>query len=108
MLLALRSPCARRSHPSGGHKGVAIAVTLTERLDYFGQTVNIAARVQHSADTDEIYISESIYEAEGVKPQREALSIDSTMGEVEGHPTGHARPSHHGGEAAGPGGASPA
>ena len=29
----------------GIHSGAAIAVTLNERLDYFGQTVNIAARV---------------------------------------------------------------
>jgi class 3 adenylate cyclase len=29
----------------GVHKGAAIAVTLNDRLDYFGQTVNIAARV---------------------------------------------------------------
>ena len=42
----------------GIHKGPAIAVTLNERLDYFGQTVNIAARVQHLANADEIYVSE--------------------------------------------------
>lgn len=68
----------------GVHKGAAIAVTLNERLDYFGQTVNIAARVQHLADADEIYVSESVYEAEGVKPQLEALSIDSTMARLRG------------------------
>ena len=45
----------------GIHKGAAIAVTLNERLDYFGQTVNIAARVQQLADADEIFISEDAY-----------------------------------------------
>ena len=38
----------------GLHKGAAIAVTLNDRLDYFGQTVNIAARVQNLADADEL------------------------------------------------------
>ena len=40
----------------GLHKGAAIAVTLNDRLDYFGQTVNIAARVQNLADADEILL----------------------------------------------------
>jgi class 3 adenylate cyclase len=30
----------------GVHHGAAIAVTLNDELDYFGQTVNIASRVQ--------------------------------------------------------------
>jgi class 3 adenylate cyclase len=38
-------------------KGAAIAVTLNERLDYFGQTVNIAARVQNLAGGDEIWMT---------------------------------------------------
>lgn len=50
----------------GIHRGAAIAVTLNDRLDYFGQTVNIAARVQNLAEADEIYISEDIYESPGV------------------------------------------
>ena len=49
----------------GVHKGAAIAVTLNDRLDYFGQTVNIAARVQNLADADEIFVSQDVYEAEG-------------------------------------------
>ena len=34
----------------GIHTGASIAVTLNDRLDYFGQTVNIAARVQGLAE----------------------------------------------------------
>ena len=34
----------------GIHEGPCLAVTLNDRLDYFGQTVNIAARVQSLAD----------------------------------------------------------
>ena len=38
----------------GMHEGPCLAVTLNERLDYFGQTVNIAARVQGLADSRSI------------------------------------------------------
>jgi class 3 adenylate cyclase len=51
----------------GIHKGAAIAVTLNERLDYFGQTVNIAARVQQFADAEEIVVSEDVYTDESVQ-----------------------------------------
>jgi class 3 adenylate cyclase len=50
----------------GVHRGASIAVTLNERLDYFGQTVNIAARVQNLADGDEICITEDVYSAPAV------------------------------------------
>jgi class 3 adenylate cyclase len=50
----------------GIHRGAAIAVTLNERIDYFGQTVNIASRVQGSAGGDEIYLTEEIYASPGV------------------------------------------
>lgn len=51
----------------GVHRGHSIAVTLNDRLDYFGQTVNIAARVQGLAEAGEIYITQDIYEAPGVR-----------------------------------------
>ncbi len=35
----------------GIHEGSCLAVTLNDRQDYFGQTVNIAARVQNLADS---------------------------------------------------------
>jgi class 3 adenylate cyclase len=49
----------------GVHKGATIAVMLNESIDYFGQTVNTAARIQHLAEAGEIYVSESVYEARG-------------------------------------------
>src|SRR3546814_10205609 len=39
----------------GIHEGPCIAVNLNERQDYFGQTVNIASRVQHLAAAQEIF-----------------------------------------------------
>jgi class 3 adenylate cyclase len=50
----------------GAHCGPSIAVTLNENLDYFGQTVNVAARVQSLAEAGEICISEALYAAPGV------------------------------------------
>ena len=50
----------------GVHRGASIAVTLNERLDYFGQTVNIAARVQNLAAGDEICLTEEVYGAPAV------------------------------------------
>jgi class 3 adenylate cyclase len=50
----------------GIHRGAAIAVTLNDRVDYFGQTVNIASRVQGSAGGDELYLSEEMYASPGV------------------------------------------
>jgi class 3 adenylate cyclase len=50
----------------GIHSGPSIAVTLNERLDYFGQTVNIAARVQGIAGGDEICFTRDVFAASGV------------------------------------------
>jgi class 3 adenylate cyclase len=44
----------------GLHEGPALAVTLNERLDYFGQTVNVAARVQDLATADALFATESV------------------------------------------------
>jgi adenylate cyclase len=44
----------------GLHTGAAIAVTLNERLDYFGTTVNIASRLEGQALGDDLIISEEV------------------------------------------------
>ncbi|MFO0704911.1 MAG: DUF5939 domain-containing protein [Candidatus Andersenbacteria bacterium] len=51
----------------GIHTGPCIAVELNERLDYFGQTVNIAARVQNAANAGEIVVSPQVYVAPRVR-----------------------------------------
>ncbi len=51
----------------GIHRGPCIAVTLNDRLDYFGQTVNIAARVQGLAGAEEIWVSGEVLNYPGVK-----------------------------------------
>src|SRR5262249_2665921 len=53
----------------GIHEGPCLAVTLNDRLDYFGQTVNIAARVQNLADSQAIQATKTVVEP----PQRSKL-----------------------------------
>jgi class 3 adenylate cyclase len=50
----------------GIHRGPSIAVTLNDSLDYFGHTVNVAARVQGLADADEIFVTDEVYQSAGV------------------------------------------
>src|SRR5205085_657736 len=46
----------------GLHEGPCLAVTLNDRLDYFGQTVNIAARVQGLAMARSIFATRAVVE----------------------------------------------
>jgi class 3 adenylate cyclase len=68
----------------GLHSGAAIAVTLNDRLDYFGQTVNIAARVQNLADADEIYISDEVYGGKGVPDVLAKLAVTEQRASLRG------------------------
>lgn len=64
----------------GIHEGPCLAVTLDERQDYFGQTVNIAARVQGLATSRSILATGAVVEhlqaaellaAGGLRPERQ-------------------------------------
>ncbi len=68
-----------KSNPTGGagralrlkiglHRGPVIVVTLNNRIDYFGRTVNIASRVQSLADANELSMMKTVLAAPGVKP----------------------------------------
>lgn len=50
----------------GIHTGPAIVVTLNDRLDYFGTTVNMAARVSSLAQGGQILMTEAAYAHSGV------------------------------------------
>jgi class 3 adenylate cyclase len=72
----------------GAHCGPSIAVTLNENLDYFGQTVNIAARVQSFADAGEICLTEALYTAPGVRELlagHDVEAFDAPLRGVEGN-----------------------
>ena len=72
----------------GAHCGPSIAVTLNENLDYFGQTVNIAARVQSFAEAAEICLTEALYTAPSVRELLAGLHVeefDAPLRGVEGN-----------------------
>lgn len=67
---ALNEALHREGHETGLkvglHEGPALAVMSEERLDYFGQTVNVAARVQGLAQAGEIWLTPPVLGAAGV------------------------------------------
>ena len=52
---------------AGLHTGPCIAVTLNDRLDYFGSTVNLAARLEGQSTGDDVIISTAVYSDPGVR-----------------------------------------
>ena len=46
---------------AGIHVGPCIAVTLNDRLDYFGSTVNLAARLEGQSTGADVVISDAVY-----------------------------------------------
>jgi class 3 adenylate cyclase len=62
----------------GIHEGPCLAVTLNDRLDYFGQTVNIAARVQGLADARAIFATKPVVEHPQVAKMLESEKISPT------------------------------
>jgi len=59
----------------GIHEGPCLAVMLNERQDYFGQTVNIAARVQSLSTSQEIHITGPVIESPAVAAILEKQAI---------------------------------
>ncbi|HET6890623.1 MAG TPA: DUF5939 domain-containing protein [Pyrinomonadaceae bacterium] len=66
---------------AGIHSGPCIAVTLNDRLDYFGSTVNMAARLESLSTGSDVIISRSVYE----DPEVREL-IDSPETELQATP----------------------
>jgi class 3 adenylate cyclase len=68
----------------GLHRGHSIAVTLNEHIDYFGQTVNIASRVQALADSNEVYLTAAVFDASGVDAVLQGHPVNSEFVQVKG------------------------
>jgi class 3 adenylate cyclase len=75
----------------GIHEGPCLAVMLNDRLDYFGQTVNIAARVQGLAVSHAIFATKPVVEhpqsaallkAAGIVPRPQSAVLKGVAGEV--------------------------
>ncbi len=63
----------------GIHEGPCLAVTLNNSQDYFGQTVNVAARVQGLASSRAIFVTQPVVEDPKSAKILERLSIQPTM-----------------------------
>lgn len=61
----------------GLHEGPCLAVTLNDRLDYFGQAVNIAARVQGLAQSSAIFATAPVVEHAGAARLLQAAGLQT-------------------------------
>jgi class 3 adenylate cyclase len=63
----------------GIHEGPCLAVTLNNSQDYFGQTVNVAARVQGLASSRAIFVTKSVVEDEKAAKILRSSGLQPTM-----------------------------
>jgi class 3 adenylate cyclase len=68
---------------AGLNTGPCIAVTLNDRLDYFGSTVNMAARLECLSSGSDVIISRSVYEDPRVHELIESDSFDAAPFDME-------------------------
>ena len=68
----------------GVHAGRCIAVTLNDQLDYFGSTVNLAARLQSEAGGGEIIVSQSLADDPVVAPLLSAYAMTTEERAIKG------------------------
>jgi class 3 adenylate cyclase len=75
---------AERQHQSLGlkmgiHEGPCLAVTLNAQQDYFGQTVNVASRIQGLAGSRSIVVTESVVENAQARLLLETSGLKPTL-----------------------------
>ena len=68
----------------GVHAGPCIVVTLNERLDYFGGTVNMAARLQGQSTGGDIVLSRAVADDPAVRPLLASLPSRSETVALKG------------------------
>ena len=61
----------------GLHTGPCIAVTLNDRLDYFGSTVNMAARLEGLSTGADVIISRTVYEDAKVRELLQSQNLSA-------------------------------
>jgi class 3 adenylate cyclase len=67
----------------GLHQGPCIVVTFNERLDYFGSTVNLAARLQGQSKGGDIVLSSELAADPAVAPLLEQLERDGIPAQLD-------------------------
>ncbi len=68
----------------GLHAGACISVTLNERLDYFGSTVNIAARIKDQARAGEIIFTTALVGEAGVSELLQDKPYECARAQLKG------------------------
>lgn len=68
----------------GIHSGPSIVVTLNDRLDYFGTTVNVAARVSNLARGIEVVFTEEVYTEAGVQDIAASHVVEPFQSDIRG------------------------
>ena len=68
----------------GIHRGHSLAVTLNNRIDFFGQSVNTAARVQGLAGGNEIMLTNDVYTQPGVEEALAGYEVAAETGTMKG------------------------
>ncbi|MGH3135125.1 MAG: DUF5939 domain-containing protein [Gaiellaceae bacterium] len=68
----------------GAHIGACLAVTLNGRLDYFGQAVNLAARVQALSVGNELILTDDLLKAPRVRELLDGLALTAESVELKG------------------------
>jgi class 3 adenylate cyclase len=77
----------------GIHVGASVMVSLNERLDYFGSTVNMAARLQGQSEGGDIVLSRAVADDPAVKPLLAVVSarVESVLLKGFAEPVGFVR-----------------
>ncbi len=82
-MLAVPSPgVAPLTLKAGVHTGPCIAVTLNDRLDYFGSTVNMAARLESLSTGNDVIISRALYDDPEVREFLASENLQATQFEM--------------------------
>ncbi|MDY0882428.1 adenylate/guanylate cyclase domain-containing protein [Dongia soli] len=71
----------------GIHAGPVIAVTLNDRLDYFGSTVNMAARLQGQSVGGDLILSAEVAAGESLAPLLSNLTVLADQAVLKGFDT---------------------
>ena len=82
----------RAAHPHGSHVGLKLGmftgpcyvVTANGALDYFGQTVNVASRVQHLAGSGEIVMLRASLDALDAATREKLMEREDVTARVKG------------------------
>src|SRR5512132_4445094 len=82
MLAAPAPGVAPLTLKAGLHAGPCIAVTLNDKLDYFGSTVNMAARLESLSSGNDVIISRVLYDDPEVRELIAAENLQARPFEI--------------------------